>query len=445
MLKLLHSKSNDYYSTLNNKRNVDYDSIDKALDIVRKFISTKKLILVGGMAIDFALRLKGDSIYPEDNFPDYDFISPDFVNDAYELSSILCKAKLGNIACKIARHLTTMKIFVNTEGVADIGYCPKHIFDRVPTLKYQELLCAHPHWQMVDQHIALSNPLENPGREVIFHRMKKDMVRYDLLYNHYPVVLGEEKTRMRMRDTLFISTRTVTIPLSFLRNACIGGWISIDYKITDKDIIVTLPSSQRLTIISYDYKQFIKDNNLKIISYISSFAEKLPRSVVCSSPFENDIEIYDTFNSMISAHQIHKKLNIWVCDLQWTMIFLLVNRVMGDPRLIFTSEEYYLRCRELVTNGEIMKLSVYGIHNKSFPFLNTLKTDKAYIYNIKNKNIKPPPVNLNYPDCNIDVDFNISNIYQYSIGGEEVESFCNWELEPFPDYAPESNTVTDNI
>jgi len=443
MLQLLHTKSDDFYSSINNVSSDHYSNIKIALDIVKNFISDKKLILVGGMAIDYALRLKGESIYPEDNFPDYDFISPNYAQDAYELSTLLCEANIGDVNCKNAVHLTTLKIFVDYEGVADITYIPLHIFNKIPTLKYQSLICAHPHWQMVDQHEALSDPLKHHGHEVIFYRMKKDMIRHDLLYNHYPVVLNVQMKNNRFirterRDQFLLTNKSITIPLSFLKNACIGGWASVDYKLDDDSITITIPSTERITIISYDYKQFIKDNDLKVITYYSSFADKLPRYVVCSSPFENDIEIYDVFNSTISAHLLNKELNIWVCDTQWTMLYLMVKRFMGNETLVYTSEEYYLRCKEIVIDSDIMWLNVYGIINRSFSFLNNLKIDKSMIYGIRTQNIKPQQFMLNYPDCKITADFVMPLIYQYAIGEEEVDSFCDWQLEPYPEYTRQS-------
>src|SRR5205085_2130835 len=47
------------------------DTILKALECVRRFIILKKLIIVGGMAIDFNLRLKGSKLYADDTLPDY--------------------------------------------------------------------------------------------------------------------------------------------------------------------------------------------------------------------------------------------------------------------------------------------------------------------------------------------------------------------------------------
>ena len=68
------------------KRDTDVAMTDRALKIVREFIVERQLILYGGQAIDYSLRLKGSGIYPEHQTPDFDFFSPRSVDDAYDLA-----------------------------------------------------------------------------------------------------------------------------------------------------------------------------------------------------------------------------------------------------------------------------------------------------------------------------------------------------------------------
>ena len=71
------------------------DLMLKALDMVRDFITEKKLTITGGMAVDFALKLKGSKLYDDNTLPDYDFFSPEHSNDAYELAKLLCYVYLN--------------------------------------------------------------------------------------------------------------------------------------------------------------------------------------------------------------------------------------------------------------------------------------------------------------------------------------------------------------
>ena len=64
---------------------------DRALEIVRKFAIDRRLVLYGGLSIDYSLRLKGRGIYPESKRPDFDMYSPRSVDDAYDLADLLVR------------------------------------------------------------------------------------------------------------------------------------------------------------------------------------------------------------------------------------------------------------------------------------------------------------------------------------------------------------------
>ena len=135
------------------------------------------------MSIDFALKLKQhDGIYKDDILPDYDFYSHQHFKDAYDLAQWLNRLGFKNISVINAMHPSTMKVRINFITIADITYIPKVILDNIPFLKYKGFHIVHPHYQMIDQHRSLSYPYENAPRETIMNRMKKDMKRYDLLY-----------------------------------------------------------------------------------------------------------------------------------------------------------------------------------------------------------------------------------------------------------------------
>ena len=163
-----------------------------ALGLVKKYIVKHKLLIVGGMAIDFALRLKGTKLYEDDVLPDYDFYSPNYNTDAYHIAEKLKKAGLENISVINANHVSTMRVRVNYTVVADVTYMPKSIYDHLPFIVYRDIRIIHPHYQMIDQHRALSYPYENPPWEVITHRWKKDATRYDMLYEYYPLKYTEK-------------------------------------------------------------------------------------------------------------------------------------------------------------------------------------------------------------------------------------------------------------
>lgn len=507
----LKTNDSEYYSNLVNVRNIIYDDVTKALDIVRQFIVDNKLILVGGMAIDFALQLKGDRIYTDDQLPDYDFYSPNHAADAYTLGSMLCKAGFSNISCIQATHITTMKVRVDFEVVADITYCPLSVYKRIPTLDYNDLRIVHPHYQMIDQHSALAIPFENVGREVIFHRWKKDVIRYDKLYEYYPVVatrdegaffrtpVRKEPSRMlvvssyknphdapsRIRHTqplnsgtpihtqlltggtpihrgyirtaerkklakkLELPLRTVKIPFEKVRNSCISGWGAIDYKINKGSIELMIPAGEPVTVASYDYKSFAEEQKLSDIKYYSEYFGKFPRKILCKSSIVDnngrpkDIEVYDVLGLKISAKLINEEHKIYVCNLQWAMLFLLIRKFTSpNPRIVFTAEEQYLRCRQLVAGGEYPSIEVYGTKNFTYSHINFLKKNKERIYNIKAVQLQPSNVYPRLPVCTIDREFDPETSEYFMTDARKMKIFSPWSLNPYPEYTQTSTRDT---
>lgn len=169
-------------------RTENKDVILSALSDVYDFIVQKKLILVGGMSLDFAFKLKGGQLYGEDTLPDYDFLSFDHYNDAIELGVQMQKKFPDyHVDAIVAKHITTMRVRLNNVVVADISYCPKNIFDKLPTINYKNLLIIHPYYTLMDQFDAFANPYKGAPTETISQRWGKDLKRMAEILRLYPM------------------------------------------------------------------------------------------------------------------------------------------------------------------------------------------------------------------------------------------------------------------
>lgn len=187
------------YLDIAEKRNINYPHVEKALDIVQKFIRERQRILYGGMAIDLNLKSAGHAgIYAETAIPDYDIMSPEFYQDSLDLADILHKAGLPGVSAINALHITGRRVRVNYVTVCDMSYMPPDIYARIPTRtiqnlsKYKGLRVVSPDFQRLDMHRAFSHPYENAPQEVIRQRFAKDQKRFKLLDAQFPMTIRSE-------------------------------------------------------------------------------------------------------------------------------------------------------------------------------------------------------------------------------------------------------------
>jgi hypothetical protein len=326
------------YKDLTIKKAADYSLYMEALNIVQNFIHTRDRILVGGQAIDAALRMKGEEgIYNSDQIPDYDIISTKYFEDAYDLGGILAKKGFKGISIINALHPTTMKVRLNFRELCDITYVPASIYNVIPTLKYKRFKIVHPHYQYIDQHRSFAYPYENAPRETILNRPVKDMERYDILYELYPL-----KKLNIASENIHLVKRIITCDL--LKGQCIDGFIALNYWLTkakqmgfktDIDInigfckfesnqlVCLLPHEARTVIFSDDIEEYIGRLGSDVSPiYYNEILGKLPRKCIIDK-----FEIFDN-NQKIMAFKIDDKNNIYIANLQCVMMYLLINYII---------------------------------------------------------------------------------------------------------------------
>ena len=177
----------DALEALAQRHSADGPMIDRALAVVREFIAERGRVVFGGLAVDYALRLQGGRLYPDDKQPDYDFLSPDSVGDAYDLAERLAAAGFPEANAIRGRHVQTMRVRVAFVGVADVGYVPPAVYGGLPTLDWGGVRFVHPDYQRMDQHLAFCFPLSGAPLEDVYHRWRKDLARWNLLDAGYPI------------------------------------------------------------------------------------------------------------------------------------------------------------------------------------------------------------------------------------------------------------------
>jgi hypothetical protein len=343
-------KDKEVYEKIVFDNEIDKDAILNALEIVKLYIIKKRLILVGGMAIDFALRKKEKKLYPDNTLPDYDFFSPNFHHDAYNIANELHQAGLTRISVINAYHASTMRVRVNFQTVADCTYVPKNIFDGLPTVSWENFRIIHPHYQMLNQHLSLSQPYSGSPWETI-NRWEKDIKRFNILDREYPIVdkyEGDQK--------LISNYQTFDIEVKDIECFCLNGFAAVSYwynlaqnegfkpsienekeftklgscVINEGKLKSSMPVasmgemgtvglslySDNRVILNHPFLNTIAKEAKEIKRY-NAFLDQMPRRILIDDRFE----IVDNRGTMVSAH----KEKMWIINLQSLLKYFSLN------------------------------------------------------------------------------------------------------------------------
>jgi hypothetical protein len=216
------------YEDISVKKDAVYGRVIEAIKIVKEFIKARHLIIYGGTAIDFALRIKGDAIYTDESllFPDLDFFSPDSVGDAADLADMLFKAGFEATRAIVASYVRTMRVdIMQNHFIADITFIDPIIFMTLPFVEYEGLRVLHPQFQKMDLHLSMTYPFDKSPREVIFERWTKDIERFNLLDKYYPSRGPVIAVDMVNGNAHMKLCETAALPLSlFNGTAFLGGF-----------------------------------------------------------------------------------------------------------------------------------------------------------------------------------------------------------------------------
>jgi len=103
----------------------------KIVDIMEIFLRTKARVVYGGAAINAHLPSEKKFYDPTLYLPDYDFMTPDPLQDCADLITTFQAEGFDDVEAKFGIHEGTYKIFVNYRSAADITYMPADIYGRI--------------------------------------------------------------------------------------------------------------------------------------------------------------------------------------------------------------------------------------------------------------------------------------------------------------------------
>ena len=165
------------------KRMIKTEETQEMISIVENFIKKKTLVCYGGISIN-ALLPEQDKIYNEDiDLPDYDFFSPNALNDAKELADLYFEKGYTEVEAKAGQHHGTFKVFVNFQGVADITLIPSKLYNIIKkkAIRVNGILYTDPNFLRMSMYLELSRPAGD------ISRWEKVLKRLSLLNKHYPL------------------------------------------------------------------------------------------------------------------------------------------------------------------------------------------------------------------------------------------------------------------
>ena len=411
--------------------------------------------MVGGMSIDLALRLKGISLYDDNTLPDYDFYSSTNWLDSYGIIYILYKTGLTDLSVINAMHQTTMRVRISGITVADCTYIPKIILDKIKFIEYGGgLHIIHPYYQYMDQHRSLSYGYENLDldRPTIKYRWLKDMHRYDLLWQHYPLIFNQ-KDDSKNKQINNYKLINIKINITNIINNCVTGicgllfwikWATDNYKFKSKydikkiigdieinreSILFSIPIGHYLSIytnnIENTHNIFSENYKNKSTKFYRKYLATFPRKIIIG-----DIEIFDIKNNWIAAYK-DVSTNMHICNLQPIMLYSLYNFNFKGEYLYYIC---YMVSRELLEFA--IKKNIYELLPTADYYGNANISDVYALSAHKFKNRKNKMIINNQPRHIYDKDLlqtnpQIDEAYKFKVEDSDIYDIDGEECAPF--------------
>jgi hypothetical protein len=158
----------------------------KIVDIMERFLRIKGRVVYGGAAINAHLSPATKFYDPKLYLPDYDFMTPDPLQDCADLMSVFYNEGFREVEAKFGIHEGTYKIFVNFRAAADITYVPSEIYERVirDAREIDGIHYASVNFLRMNMYLELSRPAGMVSRwEKVYERLL-------LLNSEYPIRAG---------------------------------------------------------------------------------------------------------------------------------------------------------------------------------------------------------------------------------------------------------------
>ena len=146
----------------------------KIVDIMEKFLRLKGRVVYGGAAINAHMSPENKFYDPRVNLPDYDFMTPDPLQDCADLMVAFSREGFRDVEAKFGIHEGTYKIFVNFRSAADITYMPPELYEKIvgDSVTIDGIHYASANFLRMNMYLELSRPAGMVSRwEKVYRRL----------------------------------------------------------------------------------------------------------------------------------------------------------------------------------------------------------------------------------------------------------------------------------
>jgi hypothetical protein len=195
--------------------------IKKIVYIVEKFLKQNDFVCYGGTAINNILPTFEQFYDKSVDIPDYDFFSPDAINDAKRLADIYYENGFEEVEAKAGVHPGTYKVFVNFIPIADITQIAPELYDAIlkDSIDIKRIYYAPPNFLRMSAYLELSRPTGDTSR------WEKVLKRLVLLNKHYPLRAKNCSLKTFIRkfeapttklDTIYNTVKNIVIDMGYV-------------------------------------------------------------------------------------------------------------------------------------------------------------------------------------------------------------------------------------
>ena len=377
---------------------VQSEEIKEIIHILEDFLIKKQLICYGGTAINNILPKYAQFYNRNVEIPDYDFFSPDAINDAKHLADLYSKAGYSEVEAKAGMHLGTYKVYVNFIPIADITYMNPKLYKSLEkeALTIEGIRYAPPNYLRMSMFLELSRPEGDTSR------WEKVLKRMNLLNKHYPLKKPECSTMDFQREMESVNLEEMERYYFLVRNAFIdegviffGGYASILYsKYMPKEQQMQIQKIPDFDVLSEDPKrtaELVKEKllendikNVKIVKH-DSIGEIIPEHYEILIGIDTLAFIYKPI-ACHSYNKIHiegKEINVATIDtmLSFYLAFLYADRPYYDKNRILCISMYLfeVEMKNRLEQKGLLKRFALSCYGKQIT-LEEIRAEKARKY-----------------------------------------------------------------